>query len=107
MGFLSCSSKSGGDAGVAKAESSEKGKNLPENDALILDNTLNKLDEGRQVFRFDTFGDEDFWGGALRIHEAIEGTKFGGVGDGVSPNTALAVGLKVDIDALPQKLIQD
>ena len=107
MGFLSCSSKSGGDSGVAKAESSEKGKNLTENDTLIRDNTLNKLDEGRQVFRFDTFGDEDFWGGALRLHEAIEGEKFGGVGDGVSPNTALAVGLKVDIDALSQKLIQD
>lgn len=107
VGFLSCSSKSGGDSGIAKAESSEKEKKLPENDALIRDNTLNKLDEGRQVFRFDTFGDEDFWGGELRLHEAIEGEKFGGVGTGVSPNTALAVGLKVDIDALPEKLIQD
>jgi len=23
---------------------------------------------GKQVFRFDTFGDEQFWGGALQLH---------------------------------------
>lgn len=60
--------------------------------------------EGRYIFRFDTFGDEDFWGGQLRLHEAIEGEQFGGVGPGVSPATALAVGLKVDVDALPRSL---
>jgi hypothetical protein len=60
--------------------------------------------EGRQIFRFDTFGDEDFWGGQLRLHEAIEGEQFGGVGPGVSPATALAVGLKVDVQALPKPL---
>lgn len=60
--------------------------------------------QGKQIFRFDTFGDEDFWGGQLRLHEAIEGEQFGGVGPGVSPATALAVGLKVDVQALPQKL---
>ena len=52
--------------------------------------------EGKQIFRFDTFGDEDFWGGQLKLHQAIEGEHFGGVGPGVSPATALAVGLKVD-----------
>ena len=57
--------------------------------------------EGRETFRHDTFGDEDFWGGRLRLHEAIEGAAHGGVGPGVSPRTALAVGLKVDVDALP------
>lgn len=62
--------------------------------------------EGRQIFRFDTFGDEDFWGDALGLHEALEGAKFGGVGPGVSPATALAVGLKVDQDALPPGLVQ-
>jgi len=62
------------------------------------------LSEGKQIFRFDTFGDEDFWGGQLRLHEAIEGEQFGGVGPGVSPNTALAVGLKVDVQALPKSL---
>lgn len=60
--------------------------------------------EGRQVFRFDTFGDEAFWGGALRLHEAIAGEELGGVGPGVSPRTALAVGLKVDETALPRPL---
>src|SRR4051812_48855230 len=58
-------------------------------------------EQGRQTFRFDTFGDEDFWGGTLRLHEAIEGAAHGGTGPGVSPATALAVGLKVDVDALP------
>jgi len=60
--------------------------------------------QGQQIFRFDTFGDEDFWGGQLRLHEAIEGEQFGGVGPGVSPATALEVGLKVDVRALPQRL---
>ena len=62
--------------------------------------------QGRHVFRFDTFGDEAFWGGTLRLHEAIEGAALGGVGPGVGPATALAVGLKVDSDALPPQLIQ-
>jgi len=60
--------------------------------------------EGRQTFRYDTFGDEDFWGGQLMLHQAIQGEQFGGVGPGVSPATALAVGLKVDMTALPQRL---
>src|SRR5205823_2629424 len=60
--------------------------------------------QGKQIFRFDTFGDEDFWGGALKLHQAIEGSQFGGVGPGVSPATALAVGLKVDMQALPDSL---
>src|SRR5512146_1805699 len=63
------------------------------------------LREGRQTFRFDTFGDEDFWGGTLKLHQAIEGRSFGGVGAGVSPKTALAVGLKVDVDALPATVL--
>src|SRR5687767_3325822 len=68
-------------------------------------NAQRMLEEGKQTFRFDTFGDEAFWGGMLQLHRAIEGAQFGGVGPGVSPNTALAVGLKVDSDALPQQLI--
>lgn len=61
--------------------------------------------EGKQTFRFDTFGDEAFWTDALQLHRAIEGEKFGGVGPGVSPKTALAVGLKVDSAALPAVLV--
>jgi mono/diheme cytochrome c family protein len=63
------------------------------------------LAQGKQIFRFDTFGDEAFWGDTLKLHQAIEGAKLGGVGPGVSPATALAVGLKVDVDALPSNLI--
>jgi hypothetical protein len=58
--------------------------------------------QGRQVFRFDTFGDQAFWGGQLQLHRAIAGAKNGGVGGGVSPKTALAVGLKVDATKIPR-----
>jgi mono/diheme cytochrome c family protein len=50
--------------------------------------------EGKQIFRFHTFGDEAYWSDTLRMHEVIESA--------VSPATALQVGLKVDADALPQ-----
>ncbi len=66
--------------------------------------TANLIAEGQQIFRFDTFGDEDFWGGELQLHQAIQGEQFGGVGPGVSPATALQVGLKVDVQALPEGL---
>jgi len=62
------------------------------------------LSEGKRTFRYDTFGDEAWWGGTLGLDQAIEGATLGGVGPGVSPKTALAVGLKVDVDALPPAL---
>jgi len=68
-------------------------------------NAQRMLAEGKQTFRFDTFGDEAFWTDALQLNRAIAGAKLAGVGPGVSPATALAVGLKVDADALPQSLI--
>src|SRR5512143_2785229 len=71
----------------------------------IRTNALRMLEEGRDTFRFDTFGDEAFWGDTLNLHQAIAGSKLGGVGGGVSPKTALAVGLKVDMDALPKELV--
>jgi hypothetical protein len=64
------------------------------------------VEDGKRIFRFDTFGDEAFWGDKLKLHDAIQGEKFGGVGAGVSPKTALAVGLKVDMEALPPALVQ-
>jgi hypothetical protein len=64
------------------------------------------LDEGRKTFRYETFGSEAFWGDTLQLHKAIVGEKNGGVGPGVSPKTALSVGLKVDADALPDALKQ-
>jgi hypothetical protein len=71
----------------------------------IADNAQRMLAEGKKTFRFDTFGDEAFWGDTLKLHQAVAGAKLGGVGQGVSPATALAVGLKVDVDALPQSVI--
>lgn len=63
------------------------------------------IDRGRNTFRYATFGDEAFWGDTLQLHKAIEGSKMGGVGPGVSPRAALSVGLKVDQDALPPEVI--
>lgn len=74
-------------------------------DTTILNNDQQMLQQGRETFRFDTFGDEAFWGDTLHLHRAIEGARFGGVGPGVSPRDALALGLKVDVDALPASLI--
>ena len=64
------------------------------------------LGQGRTTFRFDTFGDEAWWGDTLQLHQAIKGEALGGVGSGVSPKTALAVGLKVDLDALPKTVVE-
>ncbi len=69
-------------------------------------NALATLKNGRDIFRFDTFGDQAFWGDTLKLHQSIEGANHGGIGPGVSPSTALAVGLKVDVEALPQSLKQ-
>ena len=67
--------------------------------------TLRLIEEGRHTFRFDTFGDEAFWGGGLRLHEAIAGQRLGGVGPGLSPRSALGLGLKVDVERLPPTLV--
>src|SRR5205809_4646930 len=72
----------------------------------VVENATQKVEQGEQIFRFDTFGDEAFWGDTLKLHQAIEGAKLGGIGPGVSPKTALAVGLKVDLDALPRNLVE-
>jgi mono/diheme cytochrome c family protein len=62
--------------------------------ALIANRTAQGwVDQGQQIFRFDTFGDEQLWTDTLRLHEVIQSS--------VSPATALAVGLKVDAEALP------
>src|SRR5687767_2101450 len=55
-----------------------------------------KRREGQEIFRYDTFGDEQLWTDVLRMHEVIPS---------VDPATALAVGLKVDVDALPAAVI--
>ena len=55
-----------------------------------------QIRQGQDIFRYDTFGDEQLWTDVLRMHEVIAT---------VSPATALAVGLKVDVDALPTGVI--
>jgi hypothetical protein len=67
----------------------------------ISDNANKMLEEGRQVFRFETFGDEVYWTDALQLHKSILGEKNGGVGPGLSPKAALAAGLKVDMEVIP------
>jgi hypothetical protein len=53
--------------------------------------------DGQAIFRFDTFGDEQFWTDVLRMHEVLPS---------VDPATALAAGLKVDADALPADVVR-
>ena len=73
--------------------------------SLISSNANAMIEEGRQTFRYDTFGDEGFWSDALKLHQAIAGAAQGGVGPGVSPKTALSLGLKVDAAVLPKELV--
>ena len=54
------------------------------------------IPDGKQIFRYDTFGDEQLWTDVLRMHEVLPD---------VDPATALAVGLKVDVEALPPSVI--
>src|SRR5688572_5321089 len=56
-----------------------------------------RIEEGREIFRYDTFGDEQQWTDRLRMHEVIESA--------IDPLTALKLGLKVDVDALPDQLL--
>jgi Di-haem oxidoreductase, putative peroxidase len=66
-------------------------------DDIINGNAQQMLADGRQTFRFDTFGNQAFWGDTLKLHEAIAQ---------LSPRQALALGLKIDADALPAELVE-
>lgn len=70
------------------------------NDALLAQqaSAIALVAQGRQIFRFDTFGDETKWTDTLRMHEVIAAA--------VDPTTALSVGLKVDAEALPAAVVQ-
>jgi cytochrome c5 len=57
-----------------------------------------KKDDGQEIFRYDTFGDEKFWTDTARMQEVVQSS--------VSPNLALKVGLKVDADAIPPAVAQ-
>jgi mono/diheme cytochrome c family protein len=66
-------------------------------DGLIEGNAGRMLEEGRKIFRFDTFGSQNFWGDKLRLHEAI--------GE-LTPKKALELGLKIDHAAVPAALLE-
>jgi hypothetical protein len=66
-------------------------------DLQIQKNANQMISDGRQIFRFETFGDEAFWGGVLKLDQFVAG---------VSPRAALSVGLKVDVDALTSAQVQ-
>jgi hypothetical protein len=91
--------------GILRADRERRDERFNEHDAKIRDHAARLVRDGRRIFRFDTFGSEAFWGGALRLHETIAGAPNGGRGPGLSPRAALGVGLKVDADALPPDLV--
>lgn len=90
---------------IAQSDETQGQSGAANFDNVIQKNAHQMVEQGQRIFRFDTFGDEAFWGDTLKLHQAIEGAKLGGVGPGVSPAIALAVGLKVDAKALPDSLI--
>src|SRR5215475_14001941 len=61
------------------------------------DNARELIDQGRHIFRFDTYGDEAFWTGQLQIQKSVQG---------LSPRTALTLGLKVDAEALSPSVVE-
>jgi mono/diheme cytochrome c family protein len=79
---------------VAKTPPSETPAGSPTGSGPATDDlSPQNLAAGQQIFRFETFGDEQFWTDTARMHEVVQKS--------VSPTTALSVGLKVDADAIP------
>ena len=90
MQFTQCSTKAG-----LREQTDQSGLKDAWN-VSIRDNANDMIDKGRAVFRFETFGSEVFWSNELRLHQVIADSKHGGIGDGLTPEEALAAGLKVD-----------
>lgn len=106
LGLSPCAGFSAGADGRIEDSDNTSKVVLSQNDQMIGLYAQSMIQEGRRIFRFDTFGSEAFWGDTLQLHKAIAGEKNGGVGGGVSAQTALSVGLKVDSDVLPAWLKQ-
>ena len=68
-------------------------QSLPAVDQRNIASGVVEILRGRKIFRFDTFGDQAFWGDTLGLHRAIAGRANGGVGGGLSPKAALEHGL--------------
>src|SRR5262249_16037382 len=60
-------------------------------------NARQLVDQGQQIFRFDTYGDETFWGDQLGLHHVVAST---------SPSQALDLGLKVDSEKLSPAVVE-
>jgi mono/diheme cytochrome c family protein len=52
--------------------------------------------DGKCIFRYDTFGDEQLWTDTLRLNELVQT---------LAPTDALALGLKVDSEAVPAEVL--
>ncbi|HKQ30471.1 MAG TPA: hypothetical protein VJS66_04220 [Burkholderiales bacterium] len=75
-------------------------------DDKVSRNSKALFDDGKKIFRWDTFGSEEFWGDQLQLHKAIVGENKGGVGPGLTPRQALQLGLKADVGAVPKLLLE-
>lgn len=87
--LVGCSPSSGSRGDTTNAQAST--------DSAVSDNSAASPSDGQQIFRFDTFGDEQFWTDTLHMERVIAKS--------VDPTTALSVGLKVDMDALPAEVV--
>jgi hypothetical protein len=70
------------------------------------ENASRLLAEGREIFRYDSFGSEAFWGGKLGLHEALLRAEKGGRGAGLTARAALQMGLKADVEKVPRLLVE-
>lgn len=84
-------------AGCSSKVAREEPGQMPPGDARD-DRSPQTLAEGRRIFRYETFGDEQFWTDTARMHEVVQ--------KAVSPKKALSVGLKVDAAAIPPDVAQ-
>ena len=83
--------------GALWADRNYRDRHLTPVDAAIRDHAAKLVRDGREIFRFDTFGSEAFWGGALRLHETVAR---------LTPRAALGLGLKVDSEMLPRDMVE-
>jgi hypothetical protein len=90
--------------GITSAYADQQKHKNNSSEIKVFKDALTMIKKGRKTFRYDTFGDEAFWGDGIGLHLAIAGERFGGVGSGLSPKAALSLGLKVDVKALPKRL---
>jgi mono/diheme cytochrome c family protein len=90
-----CSKQSASEGALEPASATESVTAI---DQVSDDMSPATIAEGKKIFRFDTFGDEQFWTDKLKMHTVVA--------TGVSPKTALSVGLKVDAEAIPAEVAQ-